>query len=327
MDILLNGLRAAAEPTRLRILALLAEGELTVSELTRILGQSQPRVSRHLKLLCDAGLAIRIPEGTWAFYRLAGDDENGALVRALTGLLRVESESLSPDRARLTEVKQERAKQAADYFRRNADRWDIIRSLHVSEQAVESAMCEMIGPEPLDCLLDLGTGTGRILQLLARQAKRGEGIDFSREMLAIARDNLQRSGLADFQVRHGEVQSLPIADDSVDLVTIHQVLHYLDDPAIALREAVRVIRPGGRIMLVDFAPHEIEALRQEHAHRRLGFSEEEVSRWCAGTGLEPVDVRHLPPAEPDGLTVSLWLMALPESVSQSRANSLQEVMS
>lgn len=324
MDNLLTGLRAAAEPTRLRILALLSHGELTVSELTRILGQSQPRVSRHLKLLCDAGLARRIPEGTWAFYRLAEDGPNRHLVDALAELLPREDEATSPDRARLAEVKQERARQAADYFRQNADKWDNIRSLHVSEQAVEAMMCDMIGDAPVAHILDLGTGTGQILRLMADRAEKATGIDFSREMLALARANLDAAGCHNAQVRLAEIQSLPLPDDCADLITIHQVLHYLDDPAIALREAARVLKPGGRILLVDFAPHEIEKLREEHAHRRLGFSESEVLRWCDNAGLKVDEMRHLPPASADGLTVCLWLATPASTQAHRHRDELQE---
>ncbi len=324
MDILLTGLRAAAEPTRLRILALLSHGELTVSELTRILGQSQPRVSRHLKLLCDAGLATRIPEGTWAFYRLAEDGPNQHLVEALAGLLPHQDEGMSPDRTRLAEVKQERARQAADYFRKNADKWDNIRSLHVSEQAVEAMMCDMLGHRHFAHVLDLGTGTGQVLRLMADRADKATGIDFSREMLALARTNLEAADCHNAQVRLAEIQSLPLPDNCADLVTIHQVLHYLDDPAIALREAARVLQPDGRILLVDFAPHDIEKLREEHAHRRLGFSEAEVGRWCGNAGLTVTEVRHLPPASAEGLTVSLWLAMRGSNKTQRDCDELQE---
>lgn len=325
MEALLTGLRAAGEPTRLRVLALLSQGELTVSELTRILGQSQPRVSRHLKLLCDAGLVSRIPEGAWAFYRLTGTGESGALTTAITRQIPSDDDTLLRDLARLAGIKRERALIAADYFRKNAPDWDKIRSLHVTEEAVETAMREMLGRAPVAHLLDLGTGTGRILLVLKDLAARGTGIDFSREMLAIARANLERAELTNYQVRLGEVQSLPLADAAADLVSVHQVLHYLDNPQAAVREAARVLQPDGRMLIVDFAPHAIEQLREWHAHRRLGFAEAEVSGWCVAAGLEMAQVRHLPPGNDQGLTVSLWLAHKNAGVMQATQADVQPV--
>ncbi len=330
MEALLMGLRAAGEPTRLRILSILSQGELTVTELTRILGQSQPRVSRHLKLLCDAGLVTRIPEGAWAFYRMAEAGDCGILAGVITELLPGQDETLARDNTRLAGIKRERALIAGDYFSKNAPVWDQIRSLHVSEEAVERAMRDMLGRTPVEHLLDLGTGTGRILLALKDVAVRGTGIDFSREMLVIARANLERADLTNFQVRLGEVQSLPLADAVADLVSIHQVLHYLDNPQAAIREATRVLKPDGRLMIVDFAPHEIEQLREWHAHRRLGFAESEVSGWCSAAGLQVSQARHLPPATGQGLTVSLWLAHKNTNLAtgaKSGANAIRELIS
>jgi len=311
VDVLLAGLRASGEPTRLRILALLTRGELSGSELIRILGQSQPRVSRHLKLLCDAGLVMRLPEGTSVFYRLVDGGISGNLACAITKLLPKDDATLQLDNLRLCAERQKRSRLAAEYFSKNAAEWDKIRSLHVSEAAVEAAIKEMLGSHPILHALDMGTGTGRILLLLAELAEKATGIDFNREMLAIARANLEGAGLMNFHVRHAEVQNIPLADHSVDLVTIHQVLHYLDNPVDALREAARILMPNGRLLIVDFAPHGIEQLRDVHAHRRLGFSEKEVSSWCAAAGLLVEEVRHLRPATGEGLTVSLWLIRNP----------------
>lgn len=310
MDLLLAGLRASGEPTRLRILALLAQGELSVSELTRILGQSQPRISRHLKLLCDAGLVMRLPEGTFVFYRLVAEGESGGLACAISKLLPRSDAILQLDHARLMEVRQERARLAAEYFSKNAAEWDKIRSLHISEAAVEEAVRQILGARAVENALDLGTGTGRTLLLLKGIAEKATGIDFNREMLAIARANLEAAGLANFHVRLAEVHNLPLPDCHADLVTMHQVLHYLDNPAAAIREAARVLQMHGRLLIVDFAPHGIEQLRDAHAHRRLGFSGQEVTTWCAAAGLTMVEVRHLPPASPEGLTVSIWLAQL-----------------
>jgi ubiquinone/menaquinone biosynthesis C-methylase UbiE/DNA-binding transcriptional ArsR family regulator len=300
MEELLAGLRAAAEPTRLRLLVLCAEGELTVSELTDILGQSQPRVSRHLKLLCDAGLLDRFREGSWVFYRLA---ETGALARRLLEMLPEEDPVLALDRERLLQIKRQRAEQAAAYFGVNAAQWDRIRSLYVDEKEVEAALLKLLPAEGLRDLLDIGTGTGRMLEVFGPHVAHATGIDLSREMLAVARVNLERAQLRHCAIRQGDMYQLPLAGASFDAVVIHQVLHYAERPAQVVAEAARVLRPGGRLLIVDFAPHDLEFLRREHAHRRLGFADAEMAQWCSAAGLESAPVRHLPG---NPLTVSLW---------------------
>jgi ArsR family transcriptional regulator len=308
MQDLLSGLRAGAEPTRLRLLALCAQGEVTVSELTEILGQSQPRVSRHLKLLCDAGLLERLPEGAWVFYRLArpgnlAAGKAGALAQQLVGMLPKDDPVLVRDLQGLDAVRRARVDAAADYFSRNAGQWNEIRSLHVDEAEVERKLLELLPPEQLAELLDIGTGTGRILELFGDRGVSGVGIDASREMLAVARANLANNGMTNCYVRQGDMYRLPWADPSFDGVTIHHVLHFADEPARAIAEAARVLRPGGRLVISDFAPHELDHLRREHAHRRLGFADAEVTEWVRAAGLEPQPVVHLP-GKP--LTVALW---------------------
>jgi len=311
MDRLLAALRAAAEPTRLRIVALVAEGELTVSELARILGQSQPRISRHLKLLVEAGVLDRLREGSWVFHRLAEDGAGAALIRSLSGLLPGDGDPvLARDRHRLAEVKGARAEAAADYFRRNAASWDRLRSLHVDDGEVERAIGRLLPIRGIDNLLDIGTGTGRMLELLGPRAARGLGIDLSREMLAIARAHLDRAGLAHCRVRQADLYRLPFADGAFDVATIHQVLHFLDRPAAAVAEAGRVLEPGGRLLIADFAPHREEGLRDEHAHRRLGFADAEIEAWLARAGLRPMDSVRL---AGDPLTVVVWTAAKPRA--------------
>lgn len=326
VKMVLAGLRAAGESTRLRLLAILAEGERTVGELTQILGQSQPRVSRHLKLLCDAGLVNRFREGARAFYRLADDGAAARLARQVVALVPRQDPVLARDRMRLDAVRHARAEAAAAYFRANAHRWDALRSLHVAEAEVEAAMLAAAGSGPIHDLVDLGTGTGRMLEIFAPRAKRAIGIDLSHEMLAVARANLERAGLPHCQVRHGDIYSPPLPAQSADLVTLHQVLHYLDQPAAALAEAARLLRPGGLLLVTDFAPHELDSLREEHAHRRLGFAEDEVTGWCREAGLAVEAVHRLPPRFPargqkdhaegppggKGLTVVLWCGRRPE---------------
>lgn len=297
---LLDGLRAGADETRLRLLALCATGELAVGELTHILGQSQPRVSRHLKILSDAGLLERFKEGSWVFYRL----RDSALAAHLLALLPSDSPLLKGDRARLDEVKAARAEAARDYFRRNAAHWDRVRALHVDEAVVEAAMLELLGGGGIGDLLDLGTGTGRLLELLAPRATSLTGLDSSHDMLSVARSNVARAGLDHATLRQGDVYRLPFDAHSFDAVTCHQVLHFLDRPSLALSEAARVLRPGGRLLVVDFAPHGLDSLRAEHNHRRLGFAEHDVRDWCEGAGLTFDTARHL---DGDPLTVTLWV--------------------
>jgi ArsR family transcriptional regulator len=309
MDHLLQGLKAAGEPTRLRLLAILAHGELTVSELTRIVGQSQPRVSRHLRLLCDAGLLDRYQEGAWVFYRMTEDGLGGRLAETLMDLLPAQDASLARDRERLAELKRSAGEAASAYFERVAARWNEIRSLFVDDSEVEAAMLAATGSEPVGTLVDLGTGTGRILEVFAERAERAVGIDTSHEMLSVARASLDHDGLGHCQVRKGDIYHLDLEPGMADVVTIHHVLHFLDEPAAAVAEASRILRPGGRVIIVDFAPHAIELLRTEHAHRRLGFADEEVALWCEAAGLDAPRVRHLAPGgEGTGerITVTLW---------------------
>jgi ArsR family transcriptional regulator len=306
VDALLAALKAAGESTRLRILALLGQAELTVKDLTAILGQSQPRISRHLKLLAEAGLIDRHPEGAWVFYRLTDAGAARQLAAALFSHVDTGDAVLSRDRERLGAVKREHAEVARAYFAENAADWDTIRALHVAEGSVESAILETIGDRQFDSLLDLGTGTGRLLELFAPLYARAIGVDASPAMLAVARANLDRAGLTNAQVRLGDIQHLPFGRNSFDVVTIHQVLHYLDEPERAIAEAARVLRPGGRLLIVDFAPHDLEFLREKHAHRRLGFARPAMRQWIEAPGLELELARDLS-AGKNRLTVTLWL--------------------
>ena len=312
METLLVGLKAAAEPTRLRLLVLCAQNELTVTELTMILGQSQPRVSRHLKLLCEGGLLERFREGNWVFYRLARGGKGVA--RKLVELVPPDDPILTRDRARLSEIERERERSAAAYFARNAHRWAAIRSLHVPELEVEAALRQFVDGAGIGALLDIGTGTGRMLEVFGAQVEHAVGIDLSRDMLAVARVNLERAQLHNCTVRHGDMYALPFAVPGFDLVILHQVLHFAERPAEAVAEAARVLRPGGRLVIVDFAPHQLEALREQHAHRRLGFADDEVCGWVAEAGLAPASAIHLPG---NPLTVAIW----PSQLSRPKASA------
>ena len=302
-DEAVDALRAAGEPTRLRILALLAVEELSVMELGRILDQSQPRVSRHLKLMTEAGLIERFPDGAWVFYRLPAHGSRRALVDAVLDLL---GEG-APDRdfQRLETVRTERETEAAAYFERIAPRWDEIRSLYAPEGSVEAAVERAAGPGPFERVVDLGTGSGRMLTLLGARAKASVGLDLSQQMLNIARTNVARAGLKSVELRHGDIFATRLPSETADLVVVHQVLHYLSDPVAALMEAARLVAPGGKLLIVDFAPHDLEFLRSEHQHRRLGFEDDEIGRWLEDAGLEPEKPVALAP-EREGLTVKIW---------------------
>ncbi|MFG1344199.1 metalloregulator ArsR/SmtB family transcription factor [Xanthobacter autotrophicus DSM 431] len=315
----LDGLKAAGEDTRLRLVAVLAEAELTVSDLTEILGQSQPRISRHLKLLAEAGLVERHREASWVFYRRASEGAGGVIAAQLLDLLDREDPVLADDRARLDAVRSARAAASLAYFSAHARQWDEIRKLHVPEAAVEAAVRQALGGAPIRSLLDLGTGTGRMLELFAPDIERGMGVDLSPDMLGVARTNLENAGVRNCLLRQSDIYAVPAPRDSFDAVIVHQVLHYLDDGRRALKEAARVLAPGGRMLVVDFAPHALEFLREAHAHRHLGFARETVATWLADAGLELTSFRTLAPegGAGDSLTVSLWLARDPRVLMAS----------
>lgn len=318
----LAGLKATAEATRLRLLALFTKAELTVTEVTQILRQSQPRVSRHLKLMCEAGLIERIKEGSWVFYRLAEEGPARVVAQKLSELLPWDDAILTRDLERLDAVRRQRMESAQAYFASSAAEWDRIRALHIPEDQVEGAVLELVGRAPVPSYLDLGTGTGRILELVSPLASRAVGIDLNTEMLALARARVERASLNHVQVRRGDLFQLPYADHSFDLITVHQVLHYLQDPSDAVTEAARVLKPGGKLVIVDFAPHMLEFLRDEHQHRRLGFADKEVSQWCKAAGLSLAATRALPPRGDAGLTVVVWLAVAP-AVPQRRSKTAE----
>jgi ubiquinone/menaquinone biosynthesis C-methylase UbiE len=313
-------LKATGEPSRLRILALLAEAELTVSDLAEILRQSQPRLSRHLRLLAEAGLVDRFREGSWAFFRLGERGGAADLARILIGRLKADDPTVARDRERLTAVRADRAAAAQNYFRRHAAEWDRIRRLHVADAAVEEAIRAALADKPIRSLLDLGTGTGRMLELFGADIERGLGLDSSLDMLALARARLDRAGLRHCSVRYGDIYDLALPRDSFDVVIIHQVLHFLDDSARAIAEAARVLRPGGRLLVIDFAPHDLEFLREDHAHRRLGFAAETVTQWLEAAGLDVLRQQTLPPGPQGKIAVSLWLARDPRIVLAAPAS-------
>ncbi len=301
-----DAFRALADPTRLRIVALLRAMELSVGELAQVLAQSQPRVSRHVKILCDAGLARRRKEGSWVFLCPGRAERMDPLFKTIDYWEAVEGKDhwVVADAARLAAVRADRAAAAQTYFAQYADQWDAIRSLHVAESEVESAMSDALGEADLGQFVDIGTGTGRMIELFGGNAKHCIGIDRSPEMLRLARTKLsEQSGLS-YELQQGDITRLGLADASADTVVMHQVLHFLPAPELAIAEAARIVAPGGRLLIVDFAPHDQEELRIRDAHSRLGFSDEQIATGFSAAGLTMSKVQNLAGGT---LTVKLWL--------------------
>lgn len=319
-DDLVNALKAAGEPTRLRILTLLAAEELNVKDLTQILGQSQPRISRHLKLLVEAGLVERFREGSWVYFHVSERSHGGHLARQILNMIETSDLTLRRDQQRLSALKAERQDKAQAYFAANAHEWDKIRALHIPEGDVENAMSEALGPGPFNFFLDLGTGTGRMLEVFANRYERGLGLDVNQTMLSFAQSKLTTAGLSHAELRHGDLYDLPLANAAADAVVMHQVLHFLSEPEQAIEEAARVLAPGGKLIIADFAPHELEFLREQHAHERLGFAEDQVQAWLQAAGLEVSRPAALSPAkdhDSQRLTVTIWTaVKVPETAAQ-----------
>jgi ArsR family transcriptional regulator len=307
--------QALADPTRLRILALLRLMELSVGELAQVLGQSQPRVSRHLKILADVGVLERRKEGSWVFLTLADAERVEPMFALIDGWGDAATQALfASDAARTENIRSERAEAANRYFAGHAEVWDQIRSLHVAESEVERAIDRALGRRALGRLVDIGTGTGRMIELFGPRASQAIGIDRSSEMLRLARAKLESAGINP-SLRQGDMYALPLPDEAADNVIIHQVLHYAHSPASAIAEAARVLAPGGTLLVVDFAAHEREDLRERDAHIRLGFEDEVMASWFAAPGLTVDHVEHLEGGE---LTVTLW-RGVKEALRQRRA--------
>jgi SAM-dependent methyltransferase len=299
MDALLAQLRAAAEPTRLRLLALCARGDFRVSDLVAILGQSQPRLSRHLKLLTDASLLERIPEGANAYFRLA---DGADLARTLLARLPEDDPAIAADRRAAARLAAERARAASESFRRDGADWDEFRALGLDAGAIAEALSAAL-PERVGRLLDIGTGTGAVLEWLADRVESALGVDASRDMLALARARLAERGLAGrCAVRQADMYRLPLADSGFDVVTLQMVLHYAEDPAAALAEASRVLKPGGILLIVDLAAHQDAALLGRHAHRWPGFDDAALAGWFGAAGCAPANTAHIAGTLP----IRLW---------------------
>lgn len=320
-DHLVDALKAAGEPTRLRILALLRRGDLAVGELVQILDQSQPRLSHHLKTLTMAGLVERLPEGSWVFYRAQSKDWAGRLLQSLFSELDLEREPFATDVEALQRVRQSRAHSAEAYFSSIAENWDQLRALYYPEAAIEQAILDHVRGQHFERIVDLGTGTGRMLTLLAPHCTEAEGLDLSHDMLSVARANLNRAEVRNARVRQGDVTETPFEPSSADLVIVHQVLHYLEQPEDLLTEAARVLKPGGQLLVVDFAPHDLEFLRETQGHRRLGIRQNDISAWSKSAGLALQKPQKFdPPASLDqGLSVLIWTATRPANQQEAAA--------
>ena len=295
--------QAVSDPTRLRILALLSRMELSVGELAQLLDQSQPRVSRHVRILADAGIVERRKEGSWVFLAISDADRTGPLIGLIAAWTDAKSDAVfEEDSARLEAIRADRAEAAQRYFESHADVWDSIRSLHVAEAEVERAIGRALDGRQFATLVDVGTGTGRMIELFGPRASEAIGIDRSSEMLRLARVKLESAGVRS-SLRQGDMYALPLADGCADCIIIHQVLHYAHAPADAIAEAARVLAPDGTLLVVDFAAHEREELRTRDAHLRLGFADEVMEGWFGAAGLSIDHIDHLEGGE---LTVTIW---------------------
>lgn len=304
-------IKALADPTRLRIMRLLAAMELAVGELAQVLEQSQPRVSRHVGILCDAGLAERRREGSWVFLHTPSIAEDNALLDAIIHLLATaEREDAGfarqclEDRRQLAAIRAAREETAQAYFTRHAGEWDELRQLHSSDAQVEKALVEALAEANLGDLLDIGTGTGRIAELLAEDASKVTALDKSLEMLKLARAKLQHLPAGKAELVPGDFTDLPFAEAQFDTVVLHQVLHFIQEPELVLQEAARVTRPGGRIAIVDFAAHNHEELRTRYAHARLGFADNQIKQMLRDAGYTAKAPVALEGGE---LVVKIWI--------------------
>jgi len=301
---LLQGLRAAAEPTRLRIIALCGHAELSVTELVMILGQTQPRVSRHLKLLVEGGLLQRNKEGNRAYYRLSTEAEGADLARMLNDLIPGEDEVHALDLSRLSSVKADRVRYAESFLDPYSQEIIELRGMWPPDEVIDKCILALLKDRSIQNLLDLGTGAGRILRTIAPFVVKGTGIDNSLEMLSIARARLDQDGIKNCQVRAGDMYRLPFKKNSFDLITINSLLRYADEPKKVIAEAARVLEKKGALLIVDLAAHDLSALRDEYGHSWLGFSEAEMVEMLSEENLTVDRVKHI-----DGqkLSVCIWL--------------------
>ena len=308
--------QALADPTRLRILSLLRAMELSVGELAQLLGQSQPRVSRHVRILSDSGLVGRRKEGSWVYLQLAEPERTEPLFELSKGIDPDAEQIFASDAARLESIRRDRAEAARRYFEAHAASWESVRALHIGDDEIERAIAALLADRSLGALLDIGTGTGRMLELFAPKAESAVGIDRSSEMLRLARVKLEEAGICGASLRQGDMNALPLGDSSADSIILHQVLHYAQQPGAAIIEAARVLRPDGLLLVIDFAQHDHSELKEQDAHLRLGFADDAMRGWFTAAGLELDRIERLEGGE---LTVILWRGLKPAALREKAA--------
>lgn len=299
--------KALGHDDRLRIFALVGQAELTISELVQILGLSQPRITQYIKSLEDVGLVQRIKEGSWVFVRQSRrNQEFKPLFKAISALIPELDPIIQSDRKRLAAVREKRSEQVAEFFESVAQSKSQLGDEYVVQSDIQRSLNDLVGDHRYDFMVDLGTGTGRMLKLFSERVGRGIGIDSNPTMLKVARHSLDGADLAHLTVRKGDIQAVPLQDGEADLVTLHQVLHFLDDPNEVLNETNRILRPGGHVIVVDFAAHNIDSFRTDYAHRRLGFSNEEVADDLHDAGFRLATTRTIL-SESDSPDITIWL--------------------
>lgn len=308
--------QALADPTRLRILSLLRAMELSVGELAQLLGQSQPRVSRHVRILSDSGLVGRRKEGSWVYLQIAEPERTELLFELSKGVDPDAEQIFAADAVRLESIRRDRAEAARRYFEAHAANWENVRALHIGDDEIERAIADLLAGKPLGALLDIGTGTGRMLELFAPEAESAVGIDRSSEMLRLARVKLDQAGIGSASLRQGDMNALPLGDRCADSIILHQVLHYAQQPGAAIAEAARVLRPAGRLLVIDFAQHDHSELKEQDAHLRLGFADDAMRGWFTAAGLELDRIERLEGGE---LTVILWRGVKPAALREKAA--------
>ena len=312
-------LKTLGHPERLRILALLSRGELTVSELVQILNLSQPRVTQYIKSLETAGIIERLKEGSWVFSRIRrGNEAISALVATTLATLPAHAPILTADLRRLEDVRAERSVAAEAFFANVANDTGTLGDEYIPKANIESMLRKMAGKGPFEYMVDLGTGTGRMLEVFADRVTRGSGIDNNVHMLKVARHKLAKNNYNHIRVRQGDLNSTPLESELADLVTLHQVLHYLDDPQSAIIEAARLLTRNGIILIADFETHDQDEFRSEYAHRRLGFDDNDIEDWLAAAGLSLSRVETIK-TQSSRPNVKIWLGETRISARQKKA--------
>ncbi|HBA88778.1 MAG TPA: ArsR family transcriptional regulator [Geobacter sp.] len=285
---MLDLLKALADPCRLRLVAVLLRAEFTVQELTQILAMGQSRISRHLKILTEAGVLSVKRQGTWSYYRV-GDGND--FFRAIRPAVERELERLPERRDDLAAVAlalEARRKRSLEFFDQHARSWDVLSRTLLPVPEYQERLLALV--PSVDTLLEIGVGTGALLPDLARRAHKVIGVDHSPAMLEEARRRVADDGNGAAELRLGEMTHLPLADGGAGCVVANMVLHHAADPQAVLAEIARVLKPQGTLVLADLARHEREWAREQLADQWLGFEVEELQGWLKGAGLDGIQV-------------------------------------